>query len=253
MTKHHAVFMMVYNTTAAQLELTIQAIDSVLAQDIGNLDFYIVNNGSDGVTSKYLSDRWQDKREFFLVTLADNSSPLKIANFWTREIFKDYEKILGVPNDVILPPNLYRLMDEWPRGFVTASMTGERGFRMFDKATAVNECTPMAVMLTRRWAYEALVAKDGYFLDEGFFHYASDCDLALRMAACGIHGIQLDVEYYHYGSASWRMAIPEVAQQITRQADIDRAYFSSKWGFPVEDELYGKCCGDINFRGIVRK
>ena len=32
-------------------------------------------------------------------------------------------------------------------------------------------------------------------LDTGFFHYASDCDMALRMASCGIRGVQLDVPY----------------------------------------------------------
>ena len=57
----------------------------------------------------------------------------------------------------------------------------------------------MAVMLTRKWAYDALIAKDGFFLDEGFFMYASDCDMALRMASCGIRGVQLDVPYWHYG------------------------------------------------------
>ena len=101
---------------------------------------------------------------------------------------------------------------------MTASQTEDRGFPRFDHARAVSENTPMAVMMTRRWVYDALVVKDGYFFDEGFFNYASDCDLALRLAACGIRGVQLDMQYYHYGSASHRLAPPESgAAQRTRR------------------------------------
>jgi len=58
-----------------------------------------------------------------------------------------------------------------------------------------------------------VVAEYGYFLDEGFWFYGSDCDLALRMAALGIRGVQLDLPYWHYGSASWKKA-PETEKQM---------------------------------------
>jgi hypothetical protein len=69
------------------------------------------------------------------------------------------------------------------------------------------------------------------------------------MAACGIRGVQLNLPYFHHGSASWRQASPYVAKAITDQADVDRATFERKWGFRVDDERYGECARDINFRG----
>jgi len=33
---------------------------------------------------------------------------------------------------------------------------------------AISENTPMAVVLWRKWCYDAVVAEYGYFLDEGF-------------------------------------------------------------------------------------
>jgi GT2 family glycosyltransferase len=178
-------------------------------------------------------------------------APVKVANERLSTLFGrfDYKHILAVPNDVFLPPNLYREFLRWPRGVVTGSMNGERYFPRFAEAHAVNTCTPMAVGLFRRWAYSALMEKDGYCLDPKFVHYASDCDFALRLAACGITGVQLDIQYFHQCSASWRLAPPDVAKALTDQADVDRATFERKWGFKVDDARYGECARDINFKG----
>ena len=92
------------------------------------------------------------------------------------------------------------------------------------------------------------MAKDNFFFDPRFFNYCSDCDLALRMAACGIRGVQLDLAYYHYGSASWRMLPPEEGQQQTAQADRDREAFEAKYGFRVDAYEYGAMARDLNFR-----
>jgi len=54
------------------------------------------------------------------------------------------------------------------------------------------------------------------------------------MHACGIHGIQLDIQCYHFSGASHRLAPPEISKAITDQADVDRAYFYSKYGFNVD-------------------
>jgi len=85
-------------------------------------------------------------------------------------------------------------MLKWPRGFVCASDNGHAE-PIVRPATAVSENTPMAVMLVRRWAHDAVKSHSGYLFDEGFVHYASDCDLALRMASCGIRGVQLDIPF----------------------------------------------------------
>lgn len=251
----HAVSFLCYNRTPEQLELSKLALNSVLAQDIGPMDIYIVNNGSTDETKDWLTrlcpigsnsigDHW-----IYRTHHESNRSPIWVANRESEIIFARHNKVLGVPNDVILPANSYRLMNEWCRGFVTASGTEDRTFTLFDQARAVSENTPMAVMLTRKWAYDAIVAKDGYFFDEGYFNYASDCDLALRMAACGIRGVQLDLQYYHYGSASWRMLPDDEGRKQTDRADVDRAYFEKKWGFGVSSYEYGARAEDVNFKG----
>ena len=180
-----------------------------------------------------------------------NQPPTRVANdaLFRQFTVRGSDYVLCAPNDVVLPKNLYREFLKWPRGFVTASETKDNPPPEFDTAMAVNECTPMAVVLIRRWAYEAIIAKDGFYLDERMAHYASDCSLALSMAACGIRGVQLSLEYFHYGSASWRTADPAEQRMAQLQADDDRAYFRQKHGFAVNDLEYGAMARDINFRG----
>jgi hypothetical protein len=244
-----AALMLCYNQTPKQLELTKDAMASMLGQDVPP-DVFVVDNGStDGGTWEMLESlhlgHFTIERNFI------NHSPIKVANSLMHRLFNEYgyDAILGVANDVVLPPNLLSEMLKCPRGIVTASQTEDRGFPLFESARAVSENTPMAVMLTRRWVYDALVAKDGHFFDENFFNYASDCDIALRLAACGIRGVQLDMQYYHYGSASHRLAPPESGAAQRHQADADRAYFEKKWGFRVDSLEYGHRPADPNFLG----
>jgi hypothetical protein len=61
-------------------------------------------------------------------------------------------------------------------------------------------------------------------------NYASDCDMKQRWRKPGILGCQTDIQCYHYGSASWRLATPEASLAIHAQADRDRATYFLKWG-----------------------
>lgn len=241
------IVMIAYNG----LELTKQAVKSALAQDVDALHVKVINNGSTDGTKEWLDGQVKIYRQLSARHLRRNISPTQIANGEINATF-DFDgegHILAIPNDVILPPNLYTEMLRWPRGFVTASMTGTALYPTVYYGQAISENTPMAVVLIRRWAYMALVAKDGYFLDEGFFHYASDNDLALRMAACGIRGVQLENQYWHYSSATLKLAPREEHLAMCQQADKDREYFEKKWGFKVTDPKYGEMARDINFRG----
>lgn len=234
----NAVLLLMYNTTAQQLELTKQAYESVLAQDIGDLEIYVVNNGSHPETG---TREWVDSLEG-LRTLVfhheHNRAPTTVANDIAKIVFgKGYDKLLGVPNDVILPPNLYSEMVKCPRGIVAAWMTytEDKSVKHYDTTRIVHEDVHMSVMMTRKWAWDAL-AVNGEFLDEGMFMYASDVDLKIRMALAGIRGAQLDIECWHYFSACWRLAKQEAATEITSQADLDRDNFFRKWGFRIGSE-----------------
>lgn len=247
---NNAVLMVVYNN----LELTKAAVASVLAQDIP-VELWFVDNGStDGTWDWVMNDLTARPLPvgsmIHRARIEQNKSPVAVVNAYFGAVFNsnDYDYILGVPNDVVLPTNFYRELLRWPRGIVTASQTDESAFATLSESRVVSTNTPMAVGLVRRWVYDALIAKDGYFLDPGFFHYASDCCLALRLAACGITGIQLDMPYYHYCSAALRLASPESARKQHFLADKDRAYFQRKYGFAVDSPKYAEVCGDINFR-----
>jgi glycosyltransferase involved in cell wall biosynthesis len=254
--ERHAVLLFSYCQVPEQLELCKGAVASILRQDIGLLDVLLVDNGSTQPVAEWFQyihglDNDQDvQHRIHTIRNRENVSPVKLCNRALAYLWSlGHEKVLCVADDVVLPANAYRLMNQWPRGMVCASMTEQREFPVTEEVHAVNECTPMALGIVRKWFYDALVAKDGYYLDEGYFHYASDCDMALRMAACGIRGVQLDLQYFHHGSASWRLLSESDGRKLTDVADIDREYFFKKWGFRVFDEQYVASALDINFRG----
>jgi len=244
----NAATMTIYNQTIEQLSLAQEAVASVLAQDIP-VDLFLVDNGS---TDEYT---WEWMKSLASPSICVehhpfNISPVKIANEQARELFgMGYPCMLGTPSDAILPPNLYREFLRWPRGVVTGSMTEDRDYIRTGESHAVNTCTPLAVVLLRKWVYDALIAKDGYLFDPNIFLYASDMDFALRISSCGIIGIQTDLQYYHFRSASHRMLPPDKARLITGQADSDRAYFEKRWGFKVDSAAYGEAAQNINFKG----
>jgi GT2 family glycosyltransferase len=250
--RRHAVLFICFNN----LQLTKQALASLAEQDIGELDLYIVDNGSTDGTNEWLQDYRRFLQETHRVTIysfSENDSPVVVTNGFLKEIYQaGYQSVLMVPNDVVLPQNAYRLMEQWPRGIVTASPTSQRDFPIFETAKAVSNNTPMSLVLLRKWCYDALVAKDGMFFDERFTHYGSDCDFALRLAACGIRGVQLDLQYWHYSSATLKLAMPDERRRMEREANVDRQKFFDKWGFKVDDLEYGASAEDINFRGEGR-
>lgn len=255
--ERHAVVLMAYNQTRTQYDLTVEAIESILAQDIGPLDLMLIDNGSTDPDTwphfQMISDLYLDSFDTRVHRQRHkpNNSPVKVSNRAMGYFYSmGHQKVLGVANDVILPRNAYRLMAQWPRGFVTASETKERGFPIVETAHMVSECTPMAVSLVRKWFWDAMVSRDGYFFDEKYTHYVSDCDLAVRMRLCGLHGVQLDLPYYHYGSASWRMLNQEDGRKITTVADSDREYFEKKWGFKCDSWEYGQMPGDSEWQRI---
>jgi len=238
------ILLITYNN----IHYTKMAVDSALAQDIEDgVELIIVNNGSIDGTRQWISDLATLVPNVTPIHFDRNESPIKIFNSLLPTIFANSPHILGIPNDVKIPYNCYSQMLKWPRGFVCATDVG-RNEPEIRPAKAVSENTPMAVMMIRKWAYAALIAKDGYFFDEGFFHYASDCDMALRMAACGIRGIQLDLPYRHEGSATLNSAHPFDKRRMEIQADEDRDYFEKKYGFRCDSIEYGQRPADLNFK-----
>jgi glycosyltransferase involved in cell wall biosynthesis len=259
--ERHAVLLFAFDQVQEQHELTVQTLETVLAQDIGDLEILLFDNGSTLRSTfehfQMLRDLYWHKEEGTKIHCfrnPTNISPCKLTNraldyLWNR----GHDKVLCLANDIMISPNTYRYLNEFPRGMVCGSMTTEKDFPVTDNVSATSENTPMAMGIVRKWFYDALVAKDGYFHDENYFLYASDCDMALRMSACGIRGVQTDLQYWHHGSAHWKLLPQEAGMKETNKADEDRAYFVRKWGFPVFAPEYTAAAHDINFRGVARK
>jgi hypothetical protein len=253
----HPVLMLTYHTTPAQLDLTRQAIRSVLAQDCGPLDFHLEDDGST-VEPEFWELLGEYPRHpdttFTWNHRPQNDSPIAVLNQLLDRMFRQQSRpyVFIVNNDVLLPPNCFSQFLRWPRGIVCATDIEQQALPPLADppvdAKPVAEIIPMTVSLLRRWVWEAVVARDGYFFDEGYFCYAADCDLALRVTACGIRGLLLDIPFWHFGSASHKLATPEIAKSVTDRADQDRAYFAQKYGFPVNSWQYGQVVQDLNLR-----
>jgi glycosyltransferase involved in cell wall biosynthesis len=235
------ILLIAYNN----LELTKKAVESAINQDIP-ITLYLVDNGSTDGTGEWVDDLAEIYGNVKVTHYEENRSPLKITNELLPFLLPAKGFVLGMPNDIRLPSNCYSELLKWPRGFVCASDNGQNDPEVRE-ARAVSENTPMAVMLIRDWAYQAIMDHSGYFFDEGFWMYASDCDLAIRMASCGIRGVQIDTPFWHYSSATLKLA--DSAEKIVMeiQADADRAYFERKWGFRVDSLEYGRVAEDLNF------
>jgi len=254
--ERHAVLFLMYNTTDSQLELTKQALASILEQDIGMLDVYVCNNGSTAPTKAWLDSLNPDQPNgswLYIRHSTYNVSPVKMANDYCATLFQKYDKVIGVPNDVILPANTYSELAKVPRGFVSATPVEDVSqlvtIPKVERAKAISTNTPLCVCMTRRWAYQAIVSAFGEFFDEQLFNYCSDCDLALKMAACGIVGVQMDLSFWHYRSGTLRLANQQDRRNMELQADAARAYFQKKWGFKVTDAAYQQTAANIDFRG----
>lgn len=247
----NAVFFLCYNHTVAQFEMCQRAFSTFLAQDVGPLEIWAVNNGSAQPTIDWLNTLDISPHLLHVVHYQSNTAPTVIANRIVGEIFAaGHSHILSSPSDAILPSNLYSELLKWPRGMVAAHMNnGTEEYSATPIPRALHEDFYPSVVLTRKWAYDALVSAYGYFLDEGFFMYANDVDMKLRMAAVGVHGLQLDIQCGHFGSVCWRLNTPENAKAITDRANGDRFYFFQKWGFYVGSDQYIAALSNVNFRG----
>ncbi len=228
-----AIVVMLYDRAEAQFELSVKAVESALNQDIP-VDVIVIDNGSTCEKTK----QWLATISNCIVHAYEyNLSPLKRGNDIMADLFyQGYPCVLGCPNDVILPPNLYRKMLERPEGIVAPGMHGANPPVIMEDVNRVHGDVHVSVVLIRKEAHDSLVQRDGYFWDEGYFMYASDCDLKLRLD--GIETAQLDILCWHYGGASHRLAIG--SDFVYQQADKDRAYFSKKWGFAIGDPEYNE-------------
>lgn len=239
------ILLLCYNRSKEQHDLTVDTLKSALAQDIP-VDLYVVDNGSTYPETWEWLNEMANRYPNVLVTREEtNISPIAVANYWMARLFTElnYPHILGIPNDVVMPSNLYRKMLEFSQGIVAATVEYSPVV-VNEEVHRIHGDVHMAVPLVRKSAYDTLMAKDGYFWDEKFYNYCSDCDLKLRIVEAKISTAQLDIKCWHYGGASHRLA-PEGERQI-KGTDNDYPYFFRKWGFLIGSPEWDKRIAKIN-------
>jgi glycosyltransferase involved in cell wall biosynthesis len=244
---NNAILIICYDRSKEQHDLTVDALNSALGQDIP-VEIFCVDNGSTYPETWVWLDKMANYHPNLLVDRNEtNISPVAVANYWFERLFVEfnYPHVLGMPNDVRLPSDLYRNLLERPEKIAAALADGNPDASyLVDKVERLHGDVHMAVVVTKKSAYDALISKDGYFFDEGYFNYCSDVDFKLRLIDAGISTAQTNVRCYHYGGASHRLA-PEGQRGITG-TDNDYPYFYRKWNMTVASPECNQRMAKIN-------
>lgn len=215
-------------------QMTMACIQSALAQDVGDVWLYVIDNASTDGTGEWL--RTLGVR----TTLVTHMKPVSLHRVWNEALTLAFDSLrlehaLVINNDVILRTDTYRLLRDDGGLFVTGVGVGTRGEMATCDPTAKSPHPSFSCFLIRRECWERI----GEF-DEGMYAHAGDADMHLRMHAEGIDAYSIAVPFGHVGSATIKYAEPEERDRLCKLADADRVYFENKWGCAVGSDDYYK-------------
>ena len=215
-------------------QLTQACVESALAQDIGDVWLYAIDNASDDGTGEWL--RTLGVR----TTIVSLPKPVSLSKVWNEALTLVFDSLrleyaLVINNDVILRTDAYRLLRDDGGLFVTGVGVGTPEEMAQATPTARSPHPSFSCFLMRRECWERV----GEF-DEGMWAWAGDGDYHLRMHAEGIDAASIAVPFGHEVSATIKLAEPEERDRLGKQADADRAYFKKKWGCTIGSDDYYK-------------
>jgi GT2 family glycosyltransferase len=218
--------------------MTKAAIDSALAQDIGEVRALVIDNASTDGTGPWL--RTLDSER---ITVLQHLRPISLNRIWNKALDLAFRSLhldhaLVINNDVTLRTDTYRLLRDTGLPFVTGV-----GVDSLDQALAAQPAPAnrsphpsFSCFLLRKEVWETV----GPF-DEQFWAWASDGDYHLRMDAAGIDAWSIDLPFHHIGSATLKNVPHEEHLRLCRLSDEDRAKFHAKWGCAIgSDEYYAR-------------
>jgi len=231
--------------TKNNLHLTCKAVDTFLAQDIGNMKVLIIDDNS---TDGTLQWAWSRPRVAALPRF-QKSGVAAMWNLGLGIILADNDYALVCNNDVELRPDTYRHLLADGGGFVTAVGSQDREkikpvpdishpemeYRFRDPDPGHTRPHPdFSCYLIRRETYEDV----GPF-DENFkTAFCEDWDYHVRMYKAGIIAVCIDLPFLHLSSQTVRNSTHEEQERIYRQARANREYFKKKWGVEGGSEEY---------------
>jgi len=216
------------------LALTHDAIDSCLAQDIGDIRILcVLDKATDGV-GPYLRSLHPRVQTIGMpgcgVTKAWNTALSHIFDF------REAGAALVVNSDVKLRPDAYRLLMSDGGPFVTC--VGTSSGAKFPGGVPSGKTRPhpdFSCFLIRKECWQ----KVGQF-DEKMRLYTSDGDMHLRMHKAGIEAYCLDLPFWHYASGTLKQTDEADRERILKIAQDDRLAFFEKWGFDMGSPNYYK-------------
>jgi len=211
------------------LHLTRKALPTFLAQDIGDVRVWFIDNGSTDGTREWLWSLTDPRVE---VTIF--SSPKSVAATWNYGLSHLFgngtEYACVINNDVELRPDTLRHLVADGGPFVTA--TGVREREKIEPPYAAPDPAhkrphpDYSCFLIRRECYETV----GPF-DEGYeVAFFEDNDHHLRLHRAGITAVSLELPFYHVGSATVKNADEKERERITSAAGRNKERFYQKWG-----------------------
>jgi GT2 family glycosyltransferase len=182
---------------------------------------------------------WLEKCKVLICQFTDNHGVSTGWNLGLTLLLAEAEHCLVIGNDVILPHWFYRELLSYEAPFVTGVAVDKMdAIKEPAKRMPLQPCPDFSAFLIRREAWE----KIGRF-DEGMKFYASDVDYHVRGAKLGIPMMKANVPYFHLGSSTLKNAPVEERAEIEHQADLDRAFFETKWGFKVGSVAHHQAVG----------
>lgn len=256
--------------TRNNLKYTRGAVESFLAQDIGNIRVLLIDDRS---TDGTLQWAWTLHPQVLSFPRTMASGVAAMWNMGLGLLFGEAEYVLVCNNDVELRPDTYRHLVTDGGGFVTAvGVTEREQMGVFPEPPVggpsvrehfhgnaleyrevlsdpdrdsiwLSQPDPKAkrphpdfsCYLIRKEVYE----KVGPF-DENFkTAFCEDWDYHVRLHKAGIDAHCIDLPFLHYASQTTKNAPLMEREKIQHQAQLNREYFREKWG--VEggtDEYY---------------
>jgi hypothetical protein len=220
------------------IQMTKAALDSALAQDVGDIFILVIDNGSRDGTGPWLRTLTNPH-----ITVIQHLQPISLNRLWNKALELAFHSLhlpdaLVINNDVTLRTDTYRILRDTGLPFVTGVGV--------DSAQQAISARPNPASRTPHPSFSCfLIRKETWDtvgpFDEQFWAWTADGDYHLRMDALGIDAWSIDLPFHHIGSATIKGVSPEEHLRLCRLSDEDRAKFHAKWGCTIgSDEYYSR-------------
>jgi len=211
-------------------QMTKNAIESCLAQDIGDVQILVIDNGSRdcGPVLRSFGNR---------INLVTYGMQRSLNLVWNTAIDlvlgMGCEHVLVVNNDVVLAPWTYRLLRDDGGDFVTGIGVNDIEQTKTCDPSNKRPHPDFSCFLIRGKVWE----KVGKF-EEAYWAYASDNSYHIRMHRAGVDAYCICVPFYHIASGTIKCADNRTRDMIQKRADADRQTFKLQYGFDVGSPEY---------------